>query len=114
MNTTGGATSTDDISPTDDSCSTCSCTGDSGFSDSREFLKEPPPSSPQHTPPAQREHGSNLRAPYTPLIAADVRIPGYYTTLNRDGVEGTWALLASVIHYSHDNYYKVYYHIIQM
>ena len=87
MNTTESAT--DDVSPTDDySCGTYSYTGDSGFSDSRAFLKESPPSSPQHSP-SQRKHGSDLSAPYTPLITADVRIAGYYKTLNRESVEGT-------------------------
>ena len=54
---------TDDESPTDDS----------GFSDSRAFLKnDSPPTSPQQTP-AQMEHILGSGASYTPLIAVDVR-----------------------------------------
>ena len=87
---TAGKT-TDDVSPTDESdysCSTYSYTGDSGFSDSREFLqKQSPPSSPQHTS-AQIERILDSDASYTSLITADVRNAEYYKTLNRECIPG--------------------------
>ena len=83
--TTGKAA--DDVPPTDDySCSTYSYTGDSGFSDSRVFLKESPPSSPQHIS-AQIEHVLGSDASYAPLIKADVRST-YYKSLNRENIPG--------------------------
>ena len=76
----------DDASPTDNS--TYSCTGDdSGFSDSRAFLKESPPTSPQHTS-AQTECAFGLDVSYTSLIAADVLGAEYYKTLGRESIQG--------------------------
>ena len=76
---------TDDVSSTDEySCSTCSHTGDSGFSDSRAFLKELPSRSRQ-LEYYQREQvqgsGIDSSAQYTSLISTDVHT-GHYTSLN--------------------------------
>ena len=91
----------DDESPTDDDySSTYSYTGDSGFSDSRAFLKnDSPPTSPQHTP-AQMEHIIGSGASYTPLIAADVCTAEYYKSVNRETIAGTfliWHFLIATI-----------------
>ena len=78
---------TDDVSSTQSdeySCSICSYTGDSGFSDSRAFLKELPFRSRQ-LEHYQREEvqgsGIDSSARYTSLIPTDVRT-GHYTSLN--------------------------------
>ena len=71
---------TDDVSSTDDhSCSTCSYTGDSGFSDSREFLKQLPSEQACH----QREHclATSSNVLYTSLITTEVQT-AYYQSLN--------------------------------
>ena len=69
---------TDDESPTDDS----------GFSDSRAFLKnDSPPTSPQQTP-TQMEHIIGSGASYTPLIVADVHTAEYYKSVNRESIPG--------------------------
>ena len=83
------ATSDDIVSSTEDySCSTCSY-GDSGFSDSRAFLKELPSSSSE---PVQypREQGldttlnSNVLL-HASLTATDVHTAaGYYKSLNQE------------------------------
>ena len=81
---------TNDVSSTDDySCSTCSYTGDSGFSDSREFLKQLPSAH------YQREQGSDIgsSALYTSLITADVHTESvYYKSLNRESIPGSYFL----------------------
>ena len=71
---------TDDVSSRDDhSRSTCSYTGDSGFSDSREFLKQLPSKQACH----QREHclDTSSNALYTSLITTEVQT-GHYQSLN--------------------------------
>ena len=104
---------TDDVSSTDDySYSTCSYTGDSGFSDSRAYLKESPPSSPQHTY-YQGEQGSDIDSnmPYTSLITADVHTARYYKSLNSESrIPGRYFLIG-VIYYLHNN---IYYHITEV
>ena len=83
------ATSDDIVSSTEDySCSTCSYTGDSGFSDSWAFLKELPSSSSE---PVQypREQGLdttlNSNVLYASLTATDVHTAaGYYKSLNQE------------------------------
>ena len=93
---------TDVVSSTDDySYSTCSYTGDSGFSDSRAYLKESPPSSPQRTY-YQGEQGSD--------ITADVST-GYYKSLNPESRIPGRCFLIGVIYYLHDN---IYYHITEV
>ena len=88
----------DDTPPTDDSA--YSCTGDSGFSDSRAFLKElSPPSSPQHTS-TQIECALGSGVSYTPLITADVRGAEYYKTLNRESIQGN-TLYLTFLYWSH-------------
>jgi hypothetical protein len=83
--TEGLRTSSDVLSTEDYSSSTLSYTGDSGFSDSRAFLKESPPSSPLLAQYYQREPDpdieSSTSAWYTSLITTDVRT-GYYMSLN--------------------------------
>ena len=79
---------TSDVSSAEDySCSTCSYTGDSGFSDSLAFLKESPgpPEHAQH----QREEGSdttlNSSVLHASLTATDVHTAaGYYKSLNQE------------------------------
>ena len=94
---------TDDVSSTDDySCSTCSYTGDSGFSDSWEFqrpLQSPPSlSQPAHY---QREQGLDINssALYASLITTDVQTV-YYKSLNAESrIPGRYFLIG-VVHYS--------------
>ena len=73
------------VSSTEDySCSTYSYTGDSGFSDSRAFMKESPadPPSPSEPDLHQGEQGlDNSSAAYASLNTADVHT-GYYMSLN--------------------------------
>ena len=89
---------TDNVSSTDDhSCSTCSYTGDSGFSDSREFLKQLPSKQACH----QREHclDTSSNAVYTSLITTDVQT-GHYQSLNPETLISSKYFLIGVIHYS--------------
>ena len=83
---------TDDVSSPDDySCSTCSYTGDSGFSDSRAYLKELAPSSCQQAH-SQSERSSDIdsSAPYALLTTTNVHTAGYYKSLNPDSrIPGT-------------------------
>ena len=72
------------LSTEDYSCSTCSYTGDSGFSDSRAFMKESPAGPPSPSEPAQHQgeqDSDNSSAAYASLNTADVRT-GYYMSLN--------------------------------
>ena len=70
----------DDLSSTDEYCSTYSSTGDSGFSDSRAFLRELPPQQRS----AQIEHVLDSGASYTPLITAGMHGAKYYKSLNQE------------------------------
>ena len=71
------AIATSDVSSAED-CSTCSYTGDSGFSDSRAFMKESPVCPPSPSEPAQHQ---GVDKSYASLNTADVRT-GYYKSLN--------------------------------
>ena len=76
---------------TDDNTDTS--TGDSGFSDSKEFLKESTPlSSPgDSAATARADQVSATDSTYAPLIKSEVKGAEYYKTLQskRDAVPGT-------------------------
>ena len=83
---TGVVSSTDDYSR-----STCSYTGDSGFSDSQTYLKELPP---KHAH-SQREQD----------LDSSVCTAGYYKSLNQESrIPGRYFLIG-VIYYLHDHEY---------
>ena len=93
----------DDVLSTDDySCSTSSYTGDSGFSDSREFQR-PSQSPPSLSQPAQyqKEQGLDINssALYASLITTDLQT-GYYKSLNAESRISGRHFLIGVIHYS--------------
>lgn len=77
--------SDDDPSVTDDYSSTFSCTGsgDSGFSDSRAFLKVSPLSLSHQEPKC----ASDSASAYVPLNKPEVH-SNYYKLLNRDNIPG--------------------------
>ena len=74
------APSYSDVSSAED-CSTCSYTGDSGFSDSRAFMKESPAGPPSPSEPAQHQGEQGLDNSSVPLNTANVHT-GYYKSLN--------------------------------
>ena len=68
---------------------TLTSTGDSGFSDSREFRKDPLPVMTQKVP-AQHELLTDPDSEYAALIKSDVQPPGYYkSTTKRENIPGT-------------------------
>ena len=81
------AANDDDASTVDD----YSHTGDSGFSDSRMFLKEPPPTSHQQVPAqTDHEHMLDLDTSYTSLLTTDMHTAEYYKSLNRERIPGKY------------------------
>ena len=95
---------TSDVSSVEDnSCSTFSG-DDSGFSDSRAYLKEPPPSSSEHAH-KQREQGSDAINNCSSAAYASLNTrTGYYKSLNLETrVPGIYrCFLIRVVHYLHE------------
>ena len=79
----------DSASSRDDYTTTYSCsTGDSGFSDSEAFRKDPPPTLCQQAP-SQPEHATDSDTPYAAIIKGQVQAAGYYKSLTRENIPGT-------------------------
>ena len=92
---------TSDVSSAED-YSTCSYTGDSGFSDSRVFMKQSPVSPPSPSEPAQHQGEQGSDKPYASLNTADVRT-GYYKSLNPETrIPGIMCFLIRVIRYLYE------------
>ena len=79
----------DDASLTDDYSNTYSYTGDSGFSDSRAFMKDPPPNLCKQAPATQSEDTPDSDSAYAQLNMAGVHTADYYKSLKRDNIQGT-------------------------
>lgn len=78
-------------SPADDYSSTysCSSTGDSGFSDSRAFRKDPPATNLcQQAKTSQPEQVADPDSMYASLIKSQVNSADYYESLKRENIPG--------------------------